>query len=108
MFDVVSISLFFAFVKGFWDIFYKFSIIYGFIVFFIFGFQVSTVFREIPKVIIPDNGLNYYMNGGRLALNRCEADNFDSETYTAFDKSGKFLGLAGIANGEFFGKWKIQ
>lgn len=66
------------------------------------------VFREIPKVIIPDNGLNYYMNGGRLALNRCEADNFDSETYTAFDKSGKFLGLAGIANGEFFGKWKIQ
>ncbi|MBQ2916092.1 MAG: tRNA pseudouridine(55) synthase TruB [Clostridia bacterium] len=66
------------------------------------------VFREMPKVIIPDNGLNYYMNGGRLALNRCEADNFDSETYTAFDKSGKLLGLAGIANGEFFGKWKIQ
>ena len=68
----------------------------------------SEVFKDLPKVTVPDNGLNYYMNGGRLTFNRCEADNFESETYTAFDKNGNFLGLAGIANGEFFGKWKIQ
>ncbi len=66
------------------------------------------VFKDLPKVVIPDNGLNYYMNGGRMAFGRCEADNFESETYTAFDKNGNFLGLAGIADGEFFGKWKIQ
>ena len=66
------------------------------------------VFKNLPSVIIPDNGLNYYMNGGRLSTNRCEADNIDSETYRAYDRTGKFLGLAGIINGEFFGKWKIQ
>lgn len=68
----------------------------------------SEVFKYLPKVIIPDNGLNYYMNGGRMAFGRCKADDFESETYTAFDSNGNFLGLAGIADGEFFGKWKIQ
>ncbi len=66
------------------------------------------VFKDLPSVIIPDNGLNYYINGGRLGINRCKADNTDSETYRAFDSSMNFLGLAGIINGEFFGKWKIQ
>ncbi|MBQ2882072.1 MAG: tRNA pseudouridine(55) synthase TruB [Clostridia bacterium] len=66
------------------------------------------IFKDLPSVIIPDNGLNYYINGGRLGINRCKADNTDSETYRAFDSSMNFLGLAGIINGEFFGKWKIQ
>lgn len=68
----------------------------------------SEVFKYLPKVIIPDNGLNYYMNGGRMAFERCKADDFESETYTAFDSNGNFLGLAGIADREFFSKWKIQ
>ena len=66
------------------------------------------VFNNLPSVIIPDNGLNYYINGGRLNTSRCEADNLTSETYRAYDKTKKLLGLAGITNGEFFSKWKIQ
>ncbi len=66
------------------------------------------VFENLPKVAIPDNGLNYYINGGRITQNRCTAESLNAETYTAFDSNGNFLGLAGLADGEFFGKWKIQ
>lgn len=73
-----------------------------------YAIPYKEVFKNLPTVIIPDNGLNYYLNGGRLNLNRCTADNYNSETYTAYDTNGNLLGLAGIINGEFFGKWKIQ
>ncbi len=73
-----------------------------------YAIPYEEVFKDLPSVIIPDNGLNYYINGGRLSISRCKAENTDSETYRAFDSSMNFLGLAGIINGEFFGKWKIQ
>ena len=66
------------------------------------------VFSYLPRVEIPDNGLNYYLNGGHIASTRCKADIFDSEMYAAYNSQGIFIGLAEFSEDNFFSKWKIQ
>lgn len=66
------------------------------------------VFSYLPKVEIPDNGFNYYLNGGKISHSRCKTEKLVNEMYAAYNSQGIFIGLAEFSDEYFFSKWKIQ
>lgn len=64
------------------------------------------VFGKLGNVVIPEDGLIYFLNGGRLALKRCGIENPDAELLAARNIAGEFIALAGVSDDEIYCKWK--
>lgn len=62
------------------------------------------IFKEVPKIIIPDDGLKYYLNGGSLATNRIEGF-MNEKIFRAYSKENVFLGLSALVNDEIKASW---
>jgi tRNA pseudouridine55 synthase len=58
---------------------------------------VESSFSELSPVTIPQNGENYYLNGGILTVDRLTPVMKDG-LYRAYSESSKFLGLVQIEN----------
>jgi len=75
--------------------------------------DVQKAFSYLNKLTIPSEAEHFYLNGGKVAINRIldfngYEKNINFKYYKVFNINGKFLGLCEIIDGEIKGVWKVD